>query len=344
MPTLIFLDSFDHYSNAQASRKWTSWGSAGITTGRTGQGGLTKGGIGEPGKTFGAEYAQLTAGIAYKTPRFTNEILFFKNVRGPGPFALLQHVGDGRLSIKFMVKGSPDTSSPSTFVMNNNQFYYFELQASVSSVDNGDGTSTVSFSATARVNENQILSHSANITITGAYDDVKFAEIRLGGPGGGDQATVDDLYVTDTEFLGDVQIAVLYPDGAGDLTQWTPLAGNNWENTKEHPAADDDTTYNSSDTVAQVDLYHLDDIGGSFSGTIKGVQSLHLVKKDDEGSGAVKGKWKHGVTTIDQGTNFFPSALGYLYNRQAERVSLFTAANWTQAEIDAMQLGIERTI
>ena len=344
MATLLFLDSFDHYSNAQALRKWTRWGSAGITTGRNGFGGLTKGGIGEPGKTFGAEYAQLTAGLAYKTPGFANSILEFWNVVSPRPFAKLQHVGDGRLRIAFTTGASQSTSAPSTFVLNNNQWYYFEFQASVSAVDNGDGTSTLSYAATARVNEDQILSHSDSLTINGSHTDVKWAEIKLGGPGGGRQATVDDLYVTDTEFLGDVQIAVLYPDGAGDLTQWTPLAGNNWENTKEHPAADDDTTYNSSDTVAQVDLYHLDDIGAGFSGTIKGAQALWLVKKDDEGSGAVKGKWKHGVTTKTQTDNFFPSALGYLYNRQAERVSLFTAANWTQAEIDAMQLGIERTI
>jgi hypothetical protein len=266
------------------------------------------------------------------------------NVRFFNPYVSISHLGDGRLRIRAVANGVTVYGDPSTFVMNSNQWYYFELQVTASAVDNGDGTSTVTFVCTARVNEDQILSDTINITINASISDAKFATIRLGGPGGGNQASVDDLYVTDTEFLGDVQIAVLYPNAAGDLTQWTPLAGNNWDNTEEHPAADDDTTYNYSGTAAEIDLYNLDDIGGGFSGTIKGAQALWLVKKDDEGSGAVKGKWKHGVTTITQGTNFYPSALEYLYNRQAERKSLFTAADWTQAEIDAMQLGIERTI
>jgi hypothetical protein len=133
----------------------------------------------------------------------------------------------------------------------------------------------------------------------------------------------------------------LYPNAAGDLSAWTPNgAGANYTKVMEHPA-DDDATYVSTPTVGAIDLYNLDDITPSFAGTIKGAQALWLVKKSDTGTGSIKGQWKSAGSTLE-GLEFHPSAGVYLYDIQAERKSIFTAADWTQAEINALQIGMKR--
>jgi hypothetical protein len=342
---LLFIDSFDHYSVAQGSRKWTSFSlSSTIVAGRTGNGLQAMPGH-MPAKTLNAEYATLTAGVAYKSPGFPNSILQFTNAVNNIQF-YLQHVGDGRLQFRFFTAqhafgGIPArTSSPSAFVMNVNQWYYFEMQATIA------GGPPYHVTATARANGVEILSWDYTEASLGAAG-AKFATVGLEGG----SATVDDFYCTDTEYLGDVKIGVLYPNAAGDLSAWTPLSGANWAQVEEHPA-DDDTSYVSAASVGLKDLYNLDDISGSFTGTIKGAQALWLVKKSDEGEAAVKGLWKSGATELTQSAGhnyfapggFYPSATAYLYDIQTERVSLFTAIDWTTAEINALQIGITRTI
>ena len=342
--SILFLDSFDHYSASQILRKWTAiyfgGGPGTIVAGRTGNG-YRAGALDFPYKTLNAEYPKLTGGLAYKTESFANEIVNFTNVTNSVNFQL-RHVGDGRLKLTFSGSGGGGESSPSVFTMSLNTWYFFEVQAEITAA------SPPHVIATARVNGAEILTwdytHATSVSM-------KFATVGLQGPGAGLQATVDDFYCTDDEYLGDIRIGVLYPNAAGDSAGWTPnAAGANWEKVKEHPP-DDDTTYVSAAGIGLKDLYNLDDISGS-TGVIKGAQALWLTKKSDEGEAAVKGVWKSGGTEVTQasGINYLapsgyhPSAASYLYNIQPARQSLFTAADWTAAEINALQLGITRTL
>lgn len=359
MANLLFLDSFDHYSKAQASRKWTNAGgiaSIGVTNGRTGNGAQI--GPLNTYKTFGVEYPTLTIGIAFNTPNFSNNIVFAFN--GPvGISAGLAHYGDGRLYVSAQALDSagslfPD-SPPSTFVVNIGQWYYAEFSTTVSITnDLIGGTYTVTITYEARINETTILSGTLSKTRTGSTTaaGAGWAGFGVSSPGGGLNASYDDLYVTDGEFLGDIKIGVLYPNAAGDSTGWTPTpAAANYANVKEHPA-DDNATIVTAATAGLKDLYNLDNIPPSFVGTIKGAQALWLVKKSDSGSAAVKGVWKSGATEIDQSAGvdfippdgFHPSAASYLYDIDPQRKSLFTAADWDVTEVNALQLGIKRTV
>jgi hypothetical protein len=343
MPNLLFCDSFDHYSVPQGSRKWTSFPGGTMVAGRTGNA-LQAGANGMPSKTLNAEYTTLTAGVAYRTQGFGNQILKFNNIVNDVK-AYLEHVGDGRLRFLFQGGGFGTAGPPSTFVMNLNQWYYFEMQVAIT----GGPPATTTFTGTARVNSAEVLSWSLNGSTSAT---LKFAGVSLEGSGGGFNSTVDDFYCTDTEYLGDVKIGVLYPNAVGDASAWTPNgAGANWTKVMEHPA-DDDVTYVAAASTGLKDLYNLDDIDPAFTGVIKGVQALWCVKKSDEGQAAVKGLWKSAGVEIVQssGHNYIapngysPSAADYLYNIQTERKSLFTAADWTKTEINALQLGITRTV
>lgn len=350
MSELLFLDSFDHYSTPQGARKWTNFNSS-IVAGRTGFGARTPASL-LPYKNLGVEQVSLTLGMAYKFDGLsfgTNAVAQFSN---PLPFAhsiTLHHVGDGRLRITAAPSKSSAVlmtnsilSAPSTFAMAAREWYYIEFRAAVATSGND-----ITWTYTVRVNEEEIMAGSLlgeltdqAKTIVAGYP-LKYVNVAPGA-----QAIIDDLYVTKTEMLGDIQIIVLYPNTEGDATGWTPSyteAGlPNWALVKERPA-DDDATYVAADEVDQKDLYHLDDIGLGFVGEIRGAQALWLAKKSDMGIGAIQGVWKSDDTESDSPTEFFPSALNYLYHRQAERVSLFTEEDWTKEEINAMQLGQKRT-
>jgi hypothetical protein len=311
-----------------------------IVAGRTGSA-YQGGALNSIFKTLDATYATLTMGCAYKTAALTGEPFLFY-----GPSVGLEFAIDSFGKAYFDLDypgGSNIVSPPSTFVFNINQWYYVEAQAAIV-----DG-SPPHLVASARVNGAEFLTW--DYTAASSLSGLRFASVAIQGPGGGLSANWDDLYVTDTEFLGDIRIGVLYPNAAGDSTAWTPNAGTNWSQVEEHPA-DDDTSYVSASSVGLKDLYNLDDIDPAFVGTIKGVQALWLTKKSDEGDGAVKGVWKSGGTEITQadGHNylapggFYPSATSWLYDIQTKRASLFTAVDWTKAEIDALQLGIIRTV
>jgi hypothetical protein len=343
---LLFCDSFDHYSSGQGSRKWTTYsGASSIVPGRTGNG-ITGGALDFPSKTFNAEYSTLTMGVAYKTPAFANAPVKFGNAVYVSPNDLhfqFGHVGDGRLKFIFQF-GATAESPPTTWVMQTDRWYYIEVKCALT------GGPPAHIVASARINGAEVLAW--DYTHSSGNAALKWADASMSGVGGGYSSIMDDVYVTDGEFLGDVRIGVLYPNAAGDSAGWTPTpAGNNWQQVKEHPA-DDDATYVSTPTVSAKDLYHLDDIDPAFTGVIKGVQALWCVKKSDEGVGAVKGVWKSGATEIVQAAGhnylapdgFHPSATNYLYDIQTERKSLFTAADWTVAEINALQLGIIRTL
>jgi hypothetical protein len=77
---------------------------------------------------------------------------------------------------------------------------------------------------------------------------------------GVDATYLDDAYVEDVNGEGDqvpqgYQFAMVLPDGAGSSTDWTPGAGNNWEQVNESTAPDDDTTYVEEAVGAELDLY-----------------------------------------------------------------------------------------
>src|SRR5215471_10896378 len=291
----------------------------------------------------------MAAGIAHKPFGYANAPLSFDNSgdwQNPDLSCSLNHNGDGRLYLSTSI----GSDSPGPYVLNLSQWYYLELHATVSVtiVSTTPPVYNVAYSCNFRVNEAPVKSFSINQNFNGTTNMVGhgFESLGVTGAGGSFNADFDDLYVTDGELLGDVKVDCRVPNAAGDLSEWTPTAAPNWSNVEEHESDDDATTV-QTDTVGKRDLYNLDDLApGSYA--IKGAQALWLTKKSDAGAAAIRGLWKSGGTLIEQssGLNFFgdfyPTYANYQYDIDAERKSLFTLADWTAAEINALQLGIKR--
>lgn len=160
------------------------------------------------------------------------------------------------------------------------------------------------------------------------------------------QAYIDDLYVLDTtgsapynDFLGDIRVRTLYPSGAGSSTQWTPLSSTNVSNIDDQGTADSDTSYNSSDTAAQQDLFAVDNLPDT-SGTVLAVQARWKARKDDGGTREVKTLVKAGGTTDSGPTEALGmSYVSYLGDILTENPD--TAAEWAISEVNAVELGYE---
>jgi hypothetical protein len=321
---LLFVDSFDHYTDlAGMQRKWTGAALRGFTTGRSGSGQALQIGAtqGLPFLTFGWTYPTITVGVAYMTNSFNNSII---RLNCDGKSTGLEQWGDGRL---FFLSNFVQTPPFDGFVMNLNTWYYFELKVTVT---------TNLFTYEVRVNNSTI----ASGTLAAATNALGTVGIQyIGAPGGGSFCTVDDLYVTDGDFLGDANWVCIYPDAPGDATTWTPNpAVANWINVSEH-SPDDFTSYNQADAVANQDLYNMDDLGGTFK--VVGAHALNCATKIAAGVASFKGSVKTNGGLVQE-SEFFPSFGSWQYQRVGYEINPVTGVAWTSADIDAIQRGALR--
>jgi len=155
----------------------------------------------------------------------------------------------------------------------------------------------------------------------------------------------DDLWLCDgdgaapyNDFLGDLAIHNLRPNGVGDLSAWAPSAGANWQCVDEIPP-DLDVTYVASAVVGNIDTYNFEDIG--LPGTVRGVQVNVLARKDDAGVRTLRPVYRQG------GANFVgvndTLNITYKTTRMVMQVDPATGADWLPADVDSAQFGEELT-
>lgn len=332
MAELLFLDSVDHYDTAHVLRKWTFGGPGGpggpVVAGRNGNG-LQISGASYPNFTFGPEYATLTVGVAYKATAFANGITF-TNPLNYSEVKFL-HVGDGRWRVQYLDKLTWKYSDPSTFSMHRGQWYYLEVSAV-------RAATTVSWEM--RVNGTVILA-GGDSGLWNMEDNHRFSYFAISGPGGGNNAVIDDIYCTAGEFLGDIKVSVRRPNEEGIYDDWEPDPGSDHYAMVDDVTPDDDTTHLESDTVNDQECHGLENISGL--GTIKGLQTVVCVKKTDAGAGQIRTLLRSG-TIDDMGDAFDPSDTSWLYDLGPHRQSPFTLNDWDEAEINELELGQERTV
>jgi hypothetical protein len=153
----------------------------------------------------------------------------------------------------------------------------------------------------------------------------------------------DDFSVLDgagaapnNDFIGDTKVITKFPSGAGATTNFTPSAGSNFQNVDE-AAPDGDSTYNTSSTAGHIDLFTFPALG--LVGTVFGVRTLSLVRKDDAGSRTMRGKVRSGGVNFNGASVSVPST--YIHLSDMWETDPNTAAAWTVANVDSAQVGYE---
>lgn len=153
----------------------------------------------------------------------------------------------------------------------------------------------------------------------------------------------DDIYMCDNNglynnnFLGDLRIDSVFPNGAGATTGWTPSTGSNYQNVDDDPA-NDDTDYNSSGVAAAKDTYAFPDIPPTV-GNVMGVVHNITVRKDDALTHTFRDVVRRGGTDYP-GTTKTATAVYAMYTEMKE-TDPSTSLQWTIANLNAAEFGVE---
>lgn len=198
---------------------------------------------------------------------------------------------------------------------------------------------------TINVGETEVLSTSADkdtLNGTNAYvGAIEFNYVHTL------KTHIDDFYICDTsgaknnDFLGDIRIDPLRPNAAGTYTDFTPSAGNNYQNVDEVWGPDDDTTYNDGANVGNQDSYQMPDLPAPAGTTIYGVKVQGTIRKTDAGGMKCKLLTRAG-TTDDLGdeitlSDSFTTHTKILEDNPAD------AAAWADADVNGMEVGVKIT-
>ncbi len=215
-------------------------------------------------------------------------------------------------------------------------WYYVELKATVR--DGVDGEYEL------RVDEvTDIADTGVNIANTGTdgADVVKFAATTT-------NSSWDDIYILDNtggqndDFLGDSTIRGILPTAEGNENDWTPSTGTNNAALVDDPAATpNDADYVTGVNATDRDLYAYANLAGLINGPIAGIMVTSDMRMVTTGTATVKVIVRQGGVNYNGATHTVNGTPVRGYTQVIEN-SPDDSAPWEVADLDAMELGVEK--
>lgn len=292
---------------------------------RTGTGAADVG-AGSLGKTFASHPVTIIVSHAHYLTALNVTILELMDTSSNRHISVTVDT-DGTLRVRRGTGSGTILGSSSAGLIPTNAWFHLELKVLINDTT---GTVEARFNGVTKVGPltSQDTANSANIYV----ERVLFSN-----------GYVDDVVIRDTsgatnnDFGGDEKIETIFPNAAGDSTDFTPSTGSNWQNVDD-ATPDDDTTYNESSTVAHDDLYNLGALATT-SGSIKAVMVMARMRKTDAGTRTAAIVSKSGATTTTEDTQ----ALGesyVTYRSDVLELNPDDAAAWAIADVNALQAGV----
>ncbi len=219
-----------------------------------------------------------------------------------------------------------------SFSLKTNSWYYIEIKATI------DNTGSYE----VRVGGQTVLSGSADTSTFGNEEANNFEFWQAQGGGG----SMDDIYICDgsgtdnNDFLGDIQVAGLLPNGVGAFTDFGVTGAASNYLAVDEQAPDGDTSYVSTSTAGDKDTYLFSDLSTSLSiSTVYGVQVNSKVRKDDVGSRTIRNIARQGTSETVGPTEFMSN--DYVYHSNVVEKDPNTTSDWTEAGVNSAQFGVE---
>ncbi len=261
---------------------------------------------------------------------FDTEILEFL-LGGATQCAVLLN-DDGSLELR---RGAVVLDSTPAGIMATGAWHWIEMKCTARTGTDG--------SAEVRLNDTTVLSTTSDNTANTGSDGIDSVRFNSGSRNTDTDNSFDDLVIWDTtgstnnDFFDDTRIASLHPD-SDVSTEFTPSAGGDNYLLVDDQAQDGDTTYVESDVPTERDMYTVDDLGTTPL-AINAVQLVSYSKKDDGGAGSISHVVFEGsTTTLNSSQNLLTT---YAYYTDIHETNPDTGLEWTESEIDAMNIGIE---
>jgi hypothetical protein len=338
---LRFLESFDHLAWGDITEKWTARsgfgsGSFGFTTGRNGNClymEINSGFNAALQKWFTVTGGDTCViGVALKFPS-AYDCTILQIYDSSSPQITLNENSDGSLDV-FRGDNATLLGATAPGTMSTGTWYFVELKVlfhqSAGTVD-------------LYVNGANVLSLTSQDTCATANESWNGFTLRVSAAGT-NRVEYDDLYVLDgtggvnDDVRGDCRVKALFPDGAGNYSEFTPSAGSNFQNVDE-AEPDDDTTYNESTAIGQKDSFTFDDLAGGLTAAIYGVQASISGKKDDAGPITINSFVRISGTDYDGDAHYIGLAYQcwlHLWDQNPE-----TVGNWSVSDINSIEAGYE---
>lgn len=149
---------------------------------------------------------------------------------------------------------------------------------------------------------------------------------------------IDDVYISDSASkLGECRIDLLVPT-SDDSVQWTPNSGStNYTQVDEGPT-DGDSTFVSSLTPGNVDVYNLSNLGATPS-SILAVRGVVAARKDNASTRQYRAGLVSGATTSNGATK--AASLSYVLTEDLWTTDPNTGSAWTITALDALKIRLE---
>lgn len=177
-----------------------------------------------------------------------------------------------------------------------------------------------------------------NLFIDYSGDTKPGADSQIGAVRYGTGGWFDDIWMATSLISYDAKIVGLRPSADGDLTEWTAFGGgSHYEKVRETPP-DDDTSYEYSTVGGNRVLYHIDDLDGAGK-TILGINVTAVMAETAGSVGKTRILAKTGGTVYngdDEDLFITYSALNKFWATNPD-----TGVAWADADVDALQIGVE---
>lgn len=222
-----------------------------------------------------------------------------------------------------------------------NVWYYAEVVVSYSGSSNIQTTGKLYVNGDVWIAQN---STNSGVNVSSLVSGTVTTNVVYMEPGivSAGSTSFDDIYFrsgTSTRF-GDVKIVGIVPDGDTAHSDWTPNSGSvHFSRVNEIPA-DYDTTYLSTATAGNLDIWDWQDIP-SFTGTLQSVVISICARKDDEGSKAFQ--IVAGASGTDDVSEDFYVGDNYVYHHTGWD-EIPGGGSWTRAAFNAEKWGVKVTV
>lgn len=366
----LFLDSFDHYADADKASKWTQYVTSGTSAGsadttiaavgarstnglrmRTSTGIFTGcGSLNCVPSTPAPSGATLIVGFRYRCvtafnlqtvgtdpEAFTaaNSCLFACRLVGVTQWWVRVNT-DGTLSVYRGTTLLGTTSSALT----QNVYAYVEIKVLLHA---SAGTVDVRFNGFSVLALTGVNTQNAGSSV---WNEFRFGPFTNASVTNAKEWNIDDLYVADAsgsawnDFKGDTRVDATFPNAAGNTSNFTRSTGSDQSATIDEAAANGDTDYNSSAVISDKDTLNFPNapVPGA---DIFGLQVVVQVRKTDAGAAG------HKAVTRIAGTDYLGTEYGvpsaYAFIRQSWPVKPSDSTSWTESDFNSAEFGYAKS-